>query len=262
MPAFVLNLLGTPVLATSEGQPVTPGLGGKAMALLAYLQLERRPQSREALAGLLWGESPEVEARASLRQAVKHLRDTLGDVLQADRTVDPARRAARMRRDRVPRPARHCAGGGRRLRDPPIPGRLLGPESPAVRRVGRCYPRRAASSVPRRLGPRVARRDGAVALARGRRSRRPLARERSAGRRGRSTRHRGPLPRRPSKRGAESVRRVPGPAAKGSRARAQPGARGARSARRGRPRRARHAAGDHRRVVRQRPDLRGEPRRS
>jgi DNA-binding SARP family transcriptional activator len=87
MPDFVLTLLGSPALATSEGAPVTPPLGGKALALLAYLQLERRPQSREALAGLLWGESPEIEARASLRQTVKHLRDTLGDVLQADRTV-------------------------------------------------------------------------------------------------------------------------------------------------------------------------------
>ena len=39
------------------------------------------------LAGLLWGESPEAEARASLRQALKHLRDAVGDLLQADRAV-------------------------------------------------------------------------------------------------------------------------------------------------------------------------------
>lgn len=87
MPAFTLSLLGTPSLATAEGRPVVPAPGGKAMALLAYLQLERRPQSRETLAGLLWGESPEVEARASLRQAVKHLRDILGDVLRAERAT-------------------------------------------------------------------------------------------------------------------------------------------------------------------------------
>ena len=87
MPAYVLTLLGTPTLATTEGDAVTPMIGGKAMGLLAYLQLERRPQSREALAGLLWGESPEVEARASLRQALKHLRDVLGDIVHADRTV-------------------------------------------------------------------------------------------------------------------------------------------------------------------------------
>jgi DNA-binding SARP family transcriptional activator len=55
------------------------------MALLAFLVLDRRPHSREALAGLLWGESPEIEARASLRQALKQLRECLGEVLQADR---------------------------------------------------------------------------------------------------------------------------------------------------------------------------------
>src|SRR3954447_11422866 len=87
MPDLVLNLLGTPTLVTREGEPVTPTPGAKAMALLAYLVLERRPQSREALAGLLWGESPEIEARASLRQALKQLRDSLGDVVRADRSL-------------------------------------------------------------------------------------------------------------------------------------------------------------------------------
>ena len=87
MPGFRLTLLGTPALTTVEGEPVLPLIGAKALALVAYLQLERRPQSREMLAGLLWGESPEVEARASLRQALKHLRDAMGDVLQADRTM-------------------------------------------------------------------------------------------------------------------------------------------------------------------------------
>lgn len=57
------------------------------LALLAFLTLERRAHSRETLAGLLWGESPEAEARASLRQALKHLRDSVGDLLRADRSV-------------------------------------------------------------------------------------------------------------------------------------------------------------------------------
>jgi DNA-binding SARP family transcriptional activator len=87
MPAFTLTLFGAPVLATSEGRPVTPALGAKAMALLVYLVLEHRPQTREALAGLLWGESPDAEARASLRQSLKHLRETLGDLLNAERTL-------------------------------------------------------------------------------------------------------------------------------------------------------------------------------
>jgi DNA-binding SARP family transcriptional activator len=85
--AFVLSLFGTPALASSAGRPVTPPLGAKALALLAFLTLERRPHSREMLAGLLWGESPEVEARASLRQALKHLRDAVGDLLRADRIL-------------------------------------------------------------------------------------------------------------------------------------------------------------------------------
>jgi DNA-binding SARP family transcriptional activator len=87
VPNFSLSLFGAPVLASDEGGPVTPPLGAKPLALLAFLVLERRPQSREALAGLLWGESPETEARASLRQALKHLRGALGEVLHADRTL-------------------------------------------------------------------------------------------------------------------------------------------------------------------------------
>jgi Predicted ATPase len=84
---YALNLFGAPTLVTAEGGLVVPALGVKPMALLAFLTLEPRPHSREALAGLLWGESPESEARASLRQALKHLRETLGEVLHADRSV-------------------------------------------------------------------------------------------------------------------------------------------------------------------------------
>jgi DNA-binding SARP family transcriptional activator len=85
--AFSLSLFGAPVLATAEGRPVVPSLGAKPMALLAFLVLERTAHTREALAGLLWGESPEAEARASLRQALKHLREILGDVVHADRAL-------------------------------------------------------------------------------------------------------------------------------------------------------------------------------
>jgi DNA-binding SARP family transcriptional activator len=64
-----------------------PALGAKPLALLAFLTLEPRPHSREALAGLLWGESPDAEARSSLRQALKHLRDALGEALRCDRAL-------------------------------------------------------------------------------------------------------------------------------------------------------------------------------
>ena len=84
MSTFVLRLFGSPVLAAAEAGTVVPTLGAKPLALLTFLTLEPRPHSREALAGLLWGESPEAEARASLRQALKHLRETLGAAIHAD----------------------------------------------------------------------------------------------------------------------------------------------------------------------------------
>jgi len=61
--------------------------GRKARALVAYLALAgERPQSRDRLAGLLWADSGEEQARTSLRQALSGLRKSLGDsnVLIAD----------------------------------------------------------------------------------------------------------------------------------------------------------------------------------
>jgi adenylate cyclase len=65
--------------------------GRKSQALLAYLALEglSHPHSRERLCGLLWSESGEARARASLRQVLHELRTTLEGagctVLQAGR---------------------------------------------------------------------------------------------------------------------------------------------------------------------------------
>ncbi|MBA3317949.1 MAG: AAA family ATPase [Gemmatimonadales bacterium] len=87
MPGAVLSLIGSPSVARPDGVRVTPQPGAKALALLAYLALEPRPHTREALADLLWGESPEVEARASLRQALKQLRTSLGGVVHGDRQL-------------------------------------------------------------------------------------------------------------------------------------------------------------------------------
>jgi DNA-binding SARP family transcriptional activator len=81
--AIQLTLLGPPAVAA--GGPVTPPLGAKALALLAYLALEPREHTREELADLLWGESPEHEARASLRQVLKQVRAALGDAVRGDR---------------------------------------------------------------------------------------------------------------------------------------------------------------------------------
>ncbi|MBA3317921.1 MAG: AAA family ATPase [Gemmatimonadales bacterium] len=87
MPGAVLTLIGSPSVAHPDGERVTPQPGAKGLALLAYLTLEPHPHTREALADLLWGESPEVEARASLRQVLKHLRASLGGVVHCDRQL-------------------------------------------------------------------------------------------------------------------------------------------------------------------------------
>jgi DNA-binding SARP family transcriptional activator len=83
----LLTLIGTPTVGHPDGEPITPQPGSKALALLAYLTLEPRPHSRELLADLLWGESPEVEARASLRQSLKQVREYMGDVVHSDRRL-------------------------------------------------------------------------------------------------------------------------------------------------------------------------------
>ena len=87
MPIVALTLLGPPSVTLTDGGAIVPQPGAKLLALLTYLVLEQGPHSREELAGLLWGESPEPEARASLRQALKHLRDALGDILGSDRSL-------------------------------------------------------------------------------------------------------------------------------------------------------------------------------
>ncbi len=60
-------------------------LGGfvsaKAPALLAYLACNPGAHHREALAGLLWGELPEADARNNLRQTLSSLRKKVGEHL-------------------------------------------------------------------------------------------------------------------------------------------------------------------------------------
>ena len=77
--AIELKLLGPPRLI--HAQVETQPLASKALALVAYLALERGPHPREQLASLLWGESPDEAARTSLRQALKQLRHLLGDTV-------------------------------------------------------------------------------------------------------------------------------------------------------------------------------------
>ena len=80
-------MCGEVSLKTENGVSVEPPLGAKQLALLAFLVLEPRPHRREALTALLWSEYPDDNARASLRQALSHLRDALGDSLHVDRAL-------------------------------------------------------------------------------------------------------------------------------------------------------------------------------
>jgi DNA-binding SARP family transcriptional activator/predicted ATPase len=87
-----LILLGKPQV-TRNGVPVTGFIYKKALALLAYLAVTRRPHSREALAGLFWGEMPDDAAKANLRKILSTLREIAGPELIIDRqtvAIDPA----------------------------------------------------------------------------------------------------------------------------------------------------------------------------
>ncbi|MEA3276591.1 MAG: BTAD domain-containing putative transcriptional regulator, partial [Pseudomonadota bacterium] len=87
MSGFRLGLLGGFEMTGEDGAPLPIGMR-KAKALLVWLALRpAQPQPRERLAGLLWGESGEAQARHSLRQALSQLRRALPDadaVLRAE----------------------------------------------------------------------------------------------------------------------------------------------------------------------------------
>jgi len=75
-----LKLLGSSQILL-HGRTVSALSAAKSQALLFYLAVSGRPQSRLALAGLLWPEKQESDALANLRQAVYHLRKTLPQYL-------------------------------------------------------------------------------------------------------------------------------------------------------------------------------------
>lgn len=67
----------------------------KKVALLAYLALDRQSAPRDLLAGLIWGDTTDAKARASLRQALSELRSahpTLKNALVIDRATVSLRR--------------------------------------------------------------------------------------------------------------------------------------------------------------------------
>lgn len=52
---------------TQAGTPLTSFISNKVPALLAYLAVNPRPHSREALATLFWGDMPDSDAKNNLR---------------------------------------------------------------------------------------------------------------------------------------------------------------------------------------------------
>ena len=79
MARLALTLLGPAQISRGEGTSRST-VGGKALALLAYLAVEPdHPRQRGALAALLWPDQPEENARHSLRQALTSVRHAIGD---------------------------------------------------------------------------------------------------------------------------------------------------------------------------------------
>ena len=76
-PRLALSLLGGVHIAL-DGAPLTGFVTLKSQALLCYLAVTGRPHSRDALAALLWGDTPEEDAKASLRQVLWNLQKVVG----------------------------------------------------------------------------------------------------------------------------------------------------------------------------------------
>jgi adenylate cyclase len=68
-----------------DGVTVAGLNSAKAQALLCYLAVTGRPHFRTSLAGLLWGDMPETNARTSLRRELSALRRTVGEHLTITR---------------------------------------------------------------------------------------------------------------------------------------------------------------------------------
>lgn len=81
---FNLRLLGTPQINLPD-QPGAALPAAKSQAILFYLACRGRVQSRLFLAGLLWPDKPDNEARMNLRQALYQLRQMAPQLIDAQR---------------------------------------------------------------------------------------------------------------------------------------------------------------------------------
>jgi DNA-binding SARP family transcriptional activator len=71
-----LKLLGCPQILRA-GTPVEGFISSKVPALLYYLAVTNRAQSRDVLGTLFWGDLPQNQARKNLRDALSNLRKLL-----------------------------------------------------------------------------------------------------------------------------------------------------------------------------------------
>jgi DNA-binding SARP family transcriptional activator len=79
-----ITLLGAPQLQLAN-LILSKEITGRALALLAYLVVTNRPQTRSLLADLLWNDVTEHQARKNLRYVIYDLRQVLGDYLIVSR---------------------------------------------------------------------------------------------------------------------------------------------------------------------------------
>ena len=77
MSVLSLALRGSPIIQHGGRLIVFPAR--KALALLAYLALERGAHSHEKLSALLWPERDASQARTTLRSTLELLRTALGE---------------------------------------------------------------------------------------------------------------------------------------------------------------------------------------
>ena len=80
-----LMLLGRPQVVCDD-TPLTGWALRKSLALLAYLAVTGRPHSRGTLAGLLWRDRTEANARSDLRKVLAELRRRVPSYLAITRT--------------------------------------------------------------------------------------------------------------------------------------------------------------------------------
>lgn len=80
LPSLRLHCLGPPMVLVGGGEPPPDVVWRKHLALLVYLALSPGSSvARAHLVGLFWGESPDDKARRSLNEAVRRLRNALGE---------------------------------------------------------------------------------------------------------------------------------------------------------------------------------------